>query len=184
MPPLPIVSQHMKPLVHLTFCAALLALSCLEADAQNRKRVPRFEDYPVKEIYTGKTAPLALDTEDQRSSSTYYQAIADGGTSFAGHYAIVMLSCGTNCSAIEYLDTESGKLLPSEITNSGWKQIHDGFRDIEFRRASRLIVFAGEIDQKRPSGWHFFLFTDGKLKRLPTIVTRGDFRKPLRDWMK
>ncbi len=174
----------MKPLVSLILCIVLLGLSCLDADAQSRKRVPRFEDHPVKEVYTGKAAPLALDTDDRRSSSTYYQAIADGGTSFAGHYAIVMLSCGKNCSAIEYLDTQTGKLLPSDITNSGWKQVHDGFRDIEFRRASRLIVFAGEISEKRPSGWHFFLFDNGKLKRLHTIVTRGDFRKPLRDWMK
>ncbi len=62
----------------------LFALLCLDADAQGRKRVPRFEDYPVKEIHQGKSAKLVLETEDQRSASTYYQAIADGGTSFAG----------------------------------------------------------------------------------------------------
>ena len=55
---------------------------------------------------------------------------------------------------------------------------------MEFRRGSRLIVLAGQIDLKGPIGWHFYLFDNGKMKRLHTIVTKGDFRTPLQDWMK
>lgn len=174
----------MKPLLGVALSISLTAVAFGDAMAQTRKRVPRFEDYPVKEIYTGKSAPLVFDTDQQRDSTTYYQAVADGGASFAGHYAVVILRCGTDCSAIEFLDVRTGRLTPNDMTNSGWKQRHDGFRDIEFRRGSRLIAFAGEIDEKRPNGWHFYLFDNGKLKKLHTIVTKGDFRKPLSQWMK
>ena len=174
----------LKPLASLGLGATLLALLCLDAGAQQRKRVPRFSDYPVKEIYQGKTAAPILETDDQRLGSTYYQAVADGGVNFAGHYAVVMLGCGAGCSSIEFLDTRTGQITSGDFTNSGWKKFHDAFRDVEFRRNSRLIVFAGSIDQKGPAGWHFYLFDNGKLKRLHTIVTKGDFSKPLLDWMK
>jgi hypothetical protein len=164
--------------------ACVFALLGVDAQAQGHKRVPRFEDFPVKEIHQGKAAKLVLETDDQRSAATYYQAIADGGTNFAGHYAVVPLTCGAACISADFLDTLTGKIIPGTFSNSGWKEHHDAFREIEFRRASRLIVFAGQIDQKGPLGWHFYVFDNGKMKRVHTIVTKGDFRKPLTEWMK
>jgi hypothetical protein len=169
-------------LICVGICA--FALLCTDASAQSRKRVPRFEDYPVKEIHDGKSANLALETDEQRNASTYYQAIADGGTSFAGHYAVVPLTCGPACISADFLDTLSGKIIPGTFSNSGWKERHDAFREIEFRRGSRLIVFAGQIDEKGPLGWHFYVFDQGKMKRIHTVVTKGDFRKPLAEWMR
>jgi len=174
----------LKRIAFLVCSAGLLFLLCLDAAARERKRAPRFEDYPVKEIYEGKSAPLILKTDEQRQSVIYYQATADGGANFAGHYAVVVLSCGSVCVALDYLDIRTGKIIPGDMTASGWKKTHDAFRQVEFRRGSRLIVFAGEIDEKRPNGWHFYLFDRGKLKRLRTIVTRGDFRTPLSHLMK
>jgi hypothetical protein len=174
----------MKRLAILILAAAWLAPLCLDASAQARKRVPRFEDFPVKEIFQGKSAPLALETPEQQNSVIYYQAIADGGANFAGHYAVVPLTCGKDCIAADYLDLRTGKVISGEFVNSGWKEHHDAFREMEFRRGSRLIVFAGQIDRKGPNGWHFYVFDDGNLKRIHTIVTRGDFRKPLTDLMK
>lgn len=161
----------------------LLALTSLDASAQNRKRVPRFEDYPVKQIHEAKTAQLVLDTEDLRNSSTYYQAVADGGTNFAGRYAVAPLTCGENCVSADFIDTTSGRVIPGTFTNSGWSEHHDAFREIEFRRASRLIVFAGQIDREGPLGWHFYVLDSGSLKRIHTLRTK-DFRKPLAEWMK
>jgi hypothetical protein len=175
----------MKKLVVTLCCVAgLAALPCPDAGAQGRKRVPRFADYPVKEVHTGKSASPLLETEDQRSSSIYYQAIADGGANFAGQYAVIPLTCGKTCTAAEFLDTRTGKIMAGEFSNSGWQDHHDAFRDIEFRKDSRLIVFAGAINQAGPVGWHFYVFDKGKFRRLRTIVTDGDFRKPLSHFMK
>jgi hypothetical protein len=173
----------MKRIAITVCCAGAFAVLCLDAMAQGRKRVPRFEDYPVKEIYEGRSAKPILETDGQREAPTYYQAIADGGTNFAGHYAVVTLTCGPGCITADFLNTRTGKIVPGKFSNSGWKERHDAFREIEFRRASRLIVFAGQIDEKGPIGWHFYLFDNGKLKKLRTIPTR-DFRKPLSEWMK
>jgi hypothetical protein len=165
-------------------CVAGLAVAlCVDAQAQGRKRVPRFEDYPVADAFRGKSADPILETQEQKDGATYYRAVAEYGANFAGHYAVVALTCGNACSMVDFLDAKTGKIVPGPFSNSGWKQYHDAFRDIEFRRDSRLIVFAGSIDDKRPLGWHFYLFDNGKLKKLHTIVTRGDFRKPLSQWM-
>lgn len=173
----------MKRIASLCLAAGLTAVLCLDAQAQGRKRVPRFEDYPVKEVFTGKSAEPILQTDEQRDGATYYRAVADYGANFAGHYAVVILTCGTNCTMVDFLDTKTGKIVAGTFSNSGWQKIHDSFRDIEFRRDSRLIAFAGVIDEKGPSGWHFYLFDDGKLKKLHTVATRGDFRKPLSQLM-
>jgi hypothetical protein len=173
-----------KRIAILVLAAGWLAPLCVDASAQARKRVPRFEDYPVKEIYQGKIAPLVLETREQQDSKTYYQAIADGGVNFAGHYAVVPLTCGPNCIAADYIDLRTGKITSGDFDNSGFGERHDAFREMEFRRGSRLIVFAGQIDRKGPNGWHFYVFNDGKMKRIHTIVTNGDFRKPLTEWMK
>ena len=161
----------------------LFALAGFEVTARGRKPVPRFEDYPVKDIHQGPSDKLVFETEDQKSAATYYQAIADGGTSFAGHFAMVPLTCGKACISADFIDTLTGKIIPGTISNSGWTEHHDAFREVEFRRGSRLIVFAGQIDQTGPMGWHFYLFDDGAFKRIHTIRTE-DFRKPLTDWMK
>ena len=171
------------PFIVASLCAAVLVLLTFDAPAQGRKRVPRFEDYAVKEIYDGKSAKLALDTDEQRDSLIYYQAIADGGTSFAGHYAVATLTCGTGCVAHDFLDLRTGRIISGSLSNSGGTQTHDRFREIEFRRGSRMIVFAGRINDKGPLGWHFYEFNNGKLKRLHTVATK-DFRKPLSEWMK
>lgn len=161
----------------------VLALTGLDAQAQSRKRVPRFEDYAVKQVHTGKSAEPILQTQEQQDGATYYRAVAEYGANFAGHYAVVALTCGPLCSMVDFLDTRTGRITPGTFSNSGWEQIHDAFRDIEFRRDSRLIVFAGAIDDKPPVGWHFYLFDNGRLKKLHTIVTGGDFRKPLQELM-
>lgn len=172
-----------RPIIIALAAAGLSALLCLDSAAAQRKRVPRFSDYPVKDVYRGKSAAPVLETQEQRDGGAYYRAVAEEGANFAGHYAVVILGCGSTCSMADYLDTRTGKIIPGTFSNSGWRQYHDAFRDIEFRRDSRLIVFAGAIDEKPPVGWHFYLFDRGKLKRLHTIVTRGDFRKPLSQWM-
>lgn len=169
-------------LVLAAFLAGMIAAPAGDAEAQARKRVPRFEDFPVKEIYDGKSAALVL-ADEQRDSVIYYQAIADGGTNFAGHYAIATLTCGSGCIAAEIIDLRTGKLSPVPFENSGWTETHDRFREIEFRRGSRLIAFAGQLNNKGPTGWHFFVFNNGKFNRVHTLVTK-DFRKPLTEWMR
>ena len=170
----------MKPrLAIFALCAALLAPS--EAAAQQKP--PRFDDYPAKEVYSGKVAEPLLTTARHRDYRTYIRAVADGGANFAGHYAVIILNCGEACVTADFLDVRTGKVIPRAFSNSGWGKHHDAFRKVEFRRDSRLIAFPGGINGRPPLGWHFYVFDDGRLRRLHTIVTR-DFTKPLSEWIK
>ena len=168
----------------LASCVVAFAYFCVSASAQEKSRVPRFEEYSVKEVYKGKSARPILTTPKHRQYEIYITAVADGGANFAGHYAVIMLNCGDTCITADFLDLRSGKIVHRTFSASGWREHHDAFRKVEFRSDSRLIVFAGGISGKPPVGWHFFVFDNGKLKRVHSIDTGGDFRKPLSEWMK
>ena len=174
----------MKRIVILVCCAGVFASPSLDVTAQEGGRVPRFDDYPVKEVYKGRSAVPVLTTPKHQQYEVYIRAVADGGANFAGHYAVIMLNCGDTCVTADFLDLRTGKIIHRTFSSSGWRDHHDAFRKIEFRSDSRLIVFAGGIGGRPPLGWHFYVFDGGRLKRLHTIVSRGDFRKPLSDWMK
>ena len=90
------------------------------------------------------------------------------------------MTYGSTCVMADFLDTRTGKIVSGSFSNSGWQKHHRKFKPIEFRRDSRLIVFAGGLQEKPPVGWHLYVLDDGALRHLRTIETGGDFRKRLR----
>src|ERR1700722_13939823 len=72
---------------------------------------PRFEDYPVTELFTGTPATPILSTPKQRMYRTRIRngvlkgegVFGDGRTerprpNFAGHYIVVEVMCGAPCT--------------------------------------------------------------------------------------
>jgi hypothetical protein len=59
---------------------------------------PSFEDYPVAEIYKGKTARLKLTGDDEGDRVRLQLAVDNHEVDFAGHYIVANWSCGMWCS--------------------------------------------------------------------------------------
>src|SRR5580698_9896389 len=142
-----------QPLVVLWFCGAIM----LAQDAGT----PRFEDYPVKQFFTGTPAPPILATPEQRMYRTRIRngvlrgegVVADTETSrrltvpqtnFAGKYVVIIWGCGSQCGMMATVDAETGKTYDPPLSGVG-SELYvplDMLSDmhIGFRRDSSLMV--------------------------------------------
>lgn len=132
------------------FGASLLAQSA---------ETPRFEDYPVKEIFTSTPAAPLLVTAEQRRYRTrirngvstlsdvwigsYKNPIKAKGPNFAGHYFGIRWGCGSQCLTMATVDAKTGKVYepPLADKNSLWMHL-DNLSDMEtdLRPDSSLLV--------------------------------------------
>jgi hypothetical protein len=73
--------------------------------------VPKFEDYNIKNIYSGKTHTVILHNNPQtRMFRTVLRNGATNGVNFAGHYTVVIWGCGTSCQSFAIIDQIDGKV--------------------------------------------------------------------------
>jgi hypothetical protein len=94
--------------------------------------LPRFEDYPSTEPFSGRPAPVVLASA--RYGRTYRTRLRDGaqsGPNFAGAFTIITWGCGSSCQVSVVVDARTGALSQQTLrTTNG----------VQFRRDSRLLV--------------------------------------------
>jgi len=118
-------------------------------------------------------------TQHLRYERLYFDHIAEKGVTFAGHYTIVTLPCGTACQSPNILDLRTGRIIQLD-TISGWREYHDDFKPVVVKPGSRLIVLAGARSEEPPVGYHYYVLEKGKLRFLRTVVVPdGNFMEPL-----
>ena len=124
-------------------------------------RVPRFEDYPVDSVYTGKPAEPVLVTSEEKRFRTVIQrgvtkgwGVEDGttgkeigrpGPNFAGHYLIVKWGCGSPCLMTAFVDLVDGRVLPPPFHHGPghrYFQVPWAFpkEPLQYRLNSRLLI--------------------------------------------
>jgi hypothetical protein len=84
----------------------------VNAPASNVVGNPRPSDFPVEIIFHGKTRLPDFKRRDQKFNM-YRTRIRDGmraGPTFAGHYSLIQIGCGTDCSLVIFADNKTGKL--------------------------------------------------------------------------
>lgn len=159
------------------FCFLILFFSSSVVFAQNT--IPKFTDYPVNEIYSGKNHPLVMDDFGKDYKTRLRDAIAQGKPTFAGRYLVTGWGCGSGgCNTGAIIDAITGKAYPFPIAMMGvsLKPEFEGGPEQEhiYQLNSRLMIFAGHLDGV-PQGdgmdtVAFYEFKDGKfifLKSMP-----------------
>jgi hypothetical protein len=142
------------------------SFAVMSASAQSlAERPPRFEDYPVKEVFKGEPALPVLESPEERK---FEAIIGDGvskgwgvfdgatgkefrrpGPNFAGHYVVVNFGCGesalTGCSSAAIVDAKTGHVYqaPSPAPELGFRLPYFG-------------VFAERPAQYPPLSFHDF----------------------------
>ena len=121
----------------------LASFAILSASAQNpAEHLPRFEDYPVAEVFKGKPAPPVLNTPEERKLEA---VIGDGvnkgwgvfdgatgqefrrpGPNFAGHYVLLNFGCGSTdstCLGAPIIDAKTGRVYrpPIPVVGISWR---------------------------------------------------------------
>jgi hypothetical protein len=97
-----------------------------------RQPVPRFEDHPATESFSGTPAPV--DLRSQPWAREYRTALRTGaaeGPNFAGAYTLVLWGCGTQCQSWAVVDARTGRVYGNPF---------DAELLVDFRRDSRLVV--------------------------------------------
>ncbi len=110
---------------------------------------PRYEDYPAKKIYKGKTARVNIRSTP---GATYYRTMlretAKLGVTFAGYYAVNTWGCGSPCLVTGMVDLRTGKVIWPPIPQMlVW--------DVGFRSNSRLLIVNPRetLEKDAPPQW-------------------------------
>jgi len=167
---------------------ALLAISLAQA-----QRLPKFEDYPVKEIFAGTPAAPILETPQQRLYRTRIRegvskgvgVLRDGteqpGSNFAGHYIVIEWYCGSPCAMNAIVDAATGKIYnPSLSADLGLPGIAPGDpepcpqwgpADVKFHLNSKLMIVEANADwpKDKHNYRHYFLWENNQWKLLQKV---------------
>ncbi len=163
---------------------AMTMLAALQiARAQNHtERLPRFEDYPVKEVFNRIPHLPILVTPEQRLFRTRIrEGVEKGwgvwingawgeernlpGPNFAGHYIVIVWGCGTACIRMAVSNAETGAVYDPPVSYKGFALPMLVFpnsvgraADVEFRKDSRLMIVRAtpHADRRSASPFAFY----------------------------
>lgn len=124
--------------------------------------LPRFEDFPARDVFIGIAANPRLTTAEERRFRTVIRqgvmkgwGVADGitgkemagpGPNFAGHYIIVTWGCGSPCLMAAIVDLKTGHVYPPPFHHGpghSYFQVPWAFPmepPLSFRLDSRLLI--------------------------------------------
>jgi hypothetical protein len=150
---------------------AIVALASAQAQTPKytAKNPPRFQDFPVVEIWQGPPAPLKLITGSERMFKTKLTEATKQSASFAGHYTMAGWGCGSMCGAAAFIDLKTGDVYQPPLATpngTGWDRwimcpgLFEGTGD-EFHVDSRLMIvrcgmnYSDRLQTNIPDTWYF-----------------------------
>jgi hypothetical protein len=186
----------------LTAFLSLCALATSVWAQSPSTRVPRFEEYPAGEIYSGTPATPKIITPLQRKYRTRitegvekgWGAFRDGneqdraGPNFAGSMVVVQWGCGSPCMMMAMVDARTGTIYYPPISDSG-VGVDSLFLplltigrsvpanpDVQFRLDSRLMIVKATPHQagQHPSYTYYFLWRDDRWTLLRQIPLKEE----------
>ncbi len=177
----------------MTRAAGLLLLTMMAVTAQ-----PKFEDYPVTEVFKGTPAPPILTTAEQRMYRTRIRngvatgagvwtgssgkPITERGPNFAGHFFVIRWGCGSDCLMMAIVDARTGEVHGPPPLSGIPRALYLPMdpmsgRDIDFQRQSSLMVLrnACKVDRSE-CGVYYFIWKNGRfnlVRRVLVDLTHG-----------
>jgi hypothetical protein len=165
----------------LTLAIASLTLCVTSAFAQ-KKPAPVFDDYKVAVVGKPRTTPTGMFRFDSYKSQKEFDdtmwRIAKEGPNFAGKYALIEISCGSDCLILMAMDVRSGKSFAPDFINVA-RCANDSddpnFRWVDYYPDSQLLVLSGMLLFDKPPatgppagkcGDFYYVFQGGKFKFL------------------
>ena len=146
----------------LTQTIFLLIVCGVSVIAQNR-RLPRFEDYAVRENYKGKVASIKLTSPSAQMFRTRLRENAKTGMNFAGHYIVATWGCGSDCHSVAIIDAKTGKVyFPDDFGFVGGQLYQEEDR-LQHQKNSRLLIVAGAKDDEE-IGRFYYVWKNNRLR--------------------
>ena len=149
--------------------------------------IPRFEDYPLQQIYNGvPTLPKIVTPSQRRYRTSIREGVEKGwgvlhdgreqhrpGPNFAGKMIVVQWGCGAPCLMMAMVDAVTGEIysLPLAIDDTLalpllciGNSVGRG-PEVKFRQDSRLMVIKATPDYSKRnhhSYSHYYLWRDNR----------------------
>src|ERR1051325_4905066 len=156
--------------IHSALALCVFAAHAYGAGAQARRSrpAPRFEDYPVREIYKGPVAAVRLDSKRARMFRTRLREDSRGGPNFGGRYTVVVWGCGTGCAQMGVVDSKTGRVYFPPVEDMDIPDLEDAdVRARWFRLDSRLLVVTqNHYDIGQTYTAYYYLFESGRFRLL------------------
>ncbi|HEV2882593.1 MAG TPA: hypothetical protein VGX24_15060 [Pyrinomonadaceae bacterium] len=137
--------------------------------AEAKRQSPHFSDYPVKEVYKGRVAPVVLDTKRARMFRSRLREDSRQGVNFAGHYTVVFWGCGTGCAQVAVVDARTGRVYwpPLDYTDIPSPPDEDPAHHPNFRPDSKLLVLTrARYDGQGSYTAYYYLFDKNRFRLL------------------
>jgi hypothetical protein len=157
-----------RPSAKIILCARLLMMTVVALpDARPQQpghSLPKFEDYPVKEVFRRTPHPPVLGTPEQQLYRTRIrEGVEEGsgvwingewgkeqgkpGPNFAGHYVVIVWGCGAGCIRMAISNAETGAVCDPPVSAGGLALPMLMFPasvgrapELEYRVNSRLMI--------------------------------------------
>ena len=158
--------------------------------------LPRFEDYPVAEIFKGTPAAPILATPQQREYRTRIRngvSMGDGvwygswrdpirkpGPNFAGHYFVIRWGCGSQCVLMAIVDAKTGVVYEPPLSGDKYHDEEElflpldnlGEAEVDIRPDSSLMVLreaCTDYQNRKTCGTYYFNWKDNHFDLLKFV---------------
>jgi hypothetical protein len=174
----------------------LVALSVLSSVAFGQSKVEpttksmlRFEDFRVPTPLAGRKDNAVVDRPNFpiETGVQFGQRLAKEarkGPNFAGHYTIVIWSCGSPCSNVAILDAETGERYDIPFVGElGWGSCEGGpdadGELLSYRIDSSLLIVTGRLEipdpqshmlSKGPCRRHYYQWDGHRLSLIRAVI--------------
>lgn len=141
---------------------SVLALGSVSVFVFANENIPKFTDYAVTEVFTGKHAKLAIGVDK------HFAKVLAEPVNFASHYIVYHEACGGGCIMGGIMDAKKGIVVESFPD----EYVVDSFGS-EYKIDSRLLVITGESATKDIGvQTSFYKLENDKLKLLKVIKVK------------
>ncbi len=133
--------------------------------AQN-KSLPRFEDYRVSKVFTGKPAPVNLRSHPKaRLFRTMLRMSAERGPNFAGHFTVAIWGCGSDCRMVAVVDANTGRVYfaPFQVSTGASFRINSRLFIANDTEVERYLSGEEMMDVYVPS---WYVWRDGRFVQI------------------
>lgn len=141
--------------------------------------IPTFEDFSVRDHWTGPNANVKLVRPDERMFRTQLTKAAQEPPNLAGHYRIVGWGCGSLCAAGAIVDLKTGDVYapPKSVERRGWGRwiFAGGFVDgpyLETRVGSRLVIVRQQTQDAAFQEVRYYEWVGTKFRLIKTRVEK------------
>lgn len=131
---------------------------------------PKFNDY-LSAIYAGQRANVNLLTDFDKNFKTRIRKTQSQPINFAGEYVLSVWGCGMDCLMGVAVSARTGQVIELPGFVCCWKG--NGEKIIS-KKNSRLLVFAGLLNESGQHGAHFYELRNNQFIHIQTIPVKED----------